>query len=131
MKEENKSIISKLIADIRAVALSGQAEIYMYGSSSDKYMHDVDITVYYQPVRQFLPVYIETYGSTDGYCYRLFQCSGEAVYDQKIVLDPELENDDFRCVFNYLEDSDHEGVLCSIESGNWSVEFEETIKSLF
>lgn len=130
MKEGNKNIISKLVAKIRALALSGLAETetYMYGSTSDKYMHDGDVTVYYQPVRQFLPVYIEAYGSSNSYCYRLYRCSGAAVYNRKIVLDPELENDDFRCVFNYEENSDHEGELCSIESGNWIREFEETIE---
>lgn len=125
--ERGKDLISRLIAEIRTVALSGSSETYLYGSSSKEYMLDGEIDIHWQTVGSFILVYIEAYGADTSYGYRLYKCSNGDAFNYKVVLDSALENDDCRCIFSFEENKACEGRLCRLESCDWYREFEKSM----
>lgn len=124
-----ENTIRNLIAVIRARALSGQEETLLFGNHSEEYMYDGDMYIHWQSVGKFLAVYIEENGSGNRNCYRLYKCSKDAIYDRKLVLNYALERDDYKCVFSFEEDCDHEDRLCCFENGSWYSEFEKEMSA--
>ena len=55
-------------------------------------------------------MYIESLDEA-GYSYRLYRCSREAWYDRRTVLNPALENEDCRCLLEYIEHYDRDNLV--------------------
>lgn len=126
MGNEHRVIIVKLIQWIRDLALQGQTDNVWFEGRSDKYMYDAVEDIYWQTIGQFLLVYTESL-EDDSYSYRLYRCLGEAWYDRKTVMNSAHENDDYRCLFRYLESGEDKTTPYIFDSGQWYEEFENVI----
>ena len=74
-------------------------------------------------------MYIESLDE-DGYSYRLYRCSREAWYDRRTVLNPALENEDCRCLLEYIEHYDRDNLVRFDNDEQWLCEFEKTVAGI-
>ena len=130
MRDSTKEITRKLVLQIRDLALQGQADFVLFEGRSDNYMYDGQEYIYWQTVGHFLLVYIESFGE-DSYSYRLYRCSGEAWYNCRTVLNPDLENDDCRCLFSYRETKDYKKLLYFHDDGTWYEDYKKAVAGIF
>lgn len=103
---------------IRDIALRGRDSFY----EGD----DDLIYIYWQTAGRFLLVYLESYRN-DWYGYRIYQCNDEAEFDLERVMDTSLETEDFRCVFRYKENFDHEKYQHISNVELWYKEYKDAI----
>ena len=129
MRATTNGITKKLILQIRDLSLQGQADTVWFEGRSDKNMFDAGEDIYWQTAGKFLLVYIESFGE-DSYSYRLYRCSGEAWYDRRIVLNPALENEDCRCLLEYIEHYDRDNLVRFDNDEQWLCEFEKTVAGI-
>lgn len=131
MGEIQEELIRKIIRQVREISLTGQTECCISESRSDKYMYDADMDIHWNTVeRQFLLVYIESYGNDNSYYYRIYRCAEGITYDRRTVLDPVFENEDFCCLFDYKESNEQRELVRCYDDGSWLDEFEEAIVRL-
>lgn len=129
MRATTNGITKKLILQIRDLSLQGQADTVWFEGRSDKNMFDAGEDIYWQTAGKFLLVYIESFGE-DSYSYRLYRCSGEAWYDRRIVLNPALENEDCRCLLDYIEHYNRDNLVRFDNDEQWLCEFEKTVAGI-
>lgn len=127
-------MLMQMIHQIRALTLSwGESDTVLYEGRSDNNMHDIDKDIHWYTAGQYLIVYIESYDSYSSYSYRLYRCSGNAVYDRRIVSDTALESDkgdSCTCLFNLEENMDQITKLYLQNADIWYADFEKTISGL-
>ena len=129
MRATTNGITKKLILQIRDLSLQGQADTVWFEGRSDKNMFDAGEDIYWQTAGKFLLVYIESFGE-DSYSYRLYRCSGEACYDRRIVLNPALENEDCRCLLDYIEHYNRDNLVRFDNDEQWLCEFEKPVAGI-
>ena len=111
--------VNKLIGEIRNIALSGQQD----GVFGQEF-------ILWQNIGTFLAVYAEDMGVYGQYTYLLYKCSDGAEYNRSIIMDPLLETENFRCLFEYKEYHGQQELIRFVDEEQWIDEFEELVKDM-